>query len=162
MSKNNNYIEEFEKHCMQKGLQESNFMSVSNMDQYIKTVVDAYSDYPVWTEAFNGNLEYDTAYSMMKVDFKSRLNKTIGISTDNYESAILIEPPMTKRTGMLQYLTAVDFKSIPLFFHPAVLWIDKYEKFAYPKRHPYLDDKTWYIYIFTTQKNIRGRGMEKD
>ena len=161
MNKTNDYIEKFEKCCMQKGLQESNFMSSSNMDQYIRTVVDAFSDYPVWEEAFNHNVELDTAYSVMKTDLKSRLNKTIGISTDHYESTILIEPPMTKKNGMLQYLTAVDFKSIPLLFHPAVLWLDKYEKFAYQKRQHYIDDKTWYIYIFTTQKKYQMQGYGK-
>ena len=33
--KTNNDTEEFEQHCMQKGLQESNFLSSSNVDQYI-------------------------------------------------------------------------------------------------------------------------------
>ena len=84
MSKTYNYIDEFKKHCIQKGLRESNFISSSNIDQYVRTVVDAYSDYPVWEEAFNYNFEFDTAYSMMKIDLKSRLNKTTGISTDNY------------------------------------------------------------------------------
>ena len=157
----NNYINEFREYCLQNGFSENNFLSLHNLDSYISTVVDAFSDYPVWTESFNGKVEKDTAAAMLKVDFKSRMHSIAGISGDNYESVMLFEPPMTKTTGILQYITSIDFKSFFLLFHPVTSRIDKFEKYAHKKRRPYTDDKTWYIYIFTTQKKYQRQGYGK-
>ena len=68
---------------------------------------------------------------MLRVDFKSRLGKTLGIATDNYESVLLFEPPEVPQTDMIQYLKAADMNSIPLFFKPATVRLDSFEKYAF-------------------------------
>ena len=154
----NKYIKEFVDYCLQSGYSEGLFLNERNVDEYVETSVDAYNGYPLFLDVFNGGYDAKTYTRMLRVDFKSRLGKTLGIATDNYESVLLFEPPEVPKTGMIQYLKAADMSSIPLFFKPATVRLDSFEKYALKKRKAYLDDKTWYIYIFTTKKAYQRQG----
>ncbi len=126
----NKYIKEFVDYCLQSGYSEGLFLNERNVDEYVETSVDAYNGYPLFLDVFGG---YDakTYTRMLRVDFKSRLGKTLGIATDNYESVLLFEPPEVPKTGMIQYLKAADMSSIPLFFKPATVRLDSFEKYAF-------------------------------
>ena len=113
----NKYIKEFVDYCLQSGYSEGLFLNERNVDEYVETSVDAYNGYPLFLDVFNGGYDAKTYTRMLRVDFKSRLGKTLGIATDNYESVLLLEPPEVPKTGMIQYLKAADMSSIPLFFN---------------------------------------------
>lgn len=157
----NRYSEEFVNYCLQKGFPEKLFFNEANLDEYIETVVDAYNGYPVFLHVFNGKYDAKTLTRMLRVDFKSRVGKTLGIATDNYESVLLFEPPKNPKTGIVQYIKTADLSSIPLFFKSATSRMGAFEEYALKKRRTYLDDKTWYIYIFTTKKAYQRRGYGK-
>lgn len=157
----NRYSEEFVDYCLQRGFPERLFFNEANLDDYIETVVDAYNGYPVFLHVFNGKYDAETLARMLKVDFKSRVGKTLGIATGNYESVLLFEPPKNSKTGFVQYLKSADLSSIPLFFKPETSRMGAFEKYALKKRETYLDDKTWYLYIFTTQKAYQRKGYGK-
>lgn len=154
----NKYIREFVDYYLQRGYSEGMFLNERNVNEYVGTSVDAYDGYPLLLDVFNGEYDTKTYTRMLRVDFRSRLGKTVGIATDNYESVLLFEPPGNAKTGLTQYLKAADMSSIPLFFKPATLRLDFFEKYALKKRRAYLDEKTWYIYIFTTKKAYQKQG----
>jgi ribosomal protein S18 acetylase RimI-like enzyme len=154
-------IKELYDFCVNNGIPEDRFLSDGNLDRYIETSIDAYRNYPMFMYVFNGVYDKDTLERMLKVDFKSRMKKMLGISNGNYESVILVEPPMAKRTGLMQYIKAADRSSYSLLLKAATYRQDTYEKYALKKRKPYVDEKTWYIYIFATKKSLQRMGYGK-
>jgi len=74
---------------------------------------------------------------------------------------VLVEPPKTKRTRLMQYLRAADLPSYSLMLNPATYRQDAFEKYALKMRKPYLDEKTWYVYIFATKKVFQRMGYGK-
>ena len=155
---NNHAISMLNRFFIQNGFSENSFLSQSNIDEFISTNVDGYRDYPVFMYFFNGKYDEKTLTSMLKIDFKARINKILGISTDNYKSLIMVEPPLTEKTGMLSYIKAIDISSLPLLFNTATFRQDSFEKYAINKRKMYMDEKTWYIYIFVTRKEFQRKG----
>lgn len=158
---NNYYINKFVDYCKKSGIREDRFLNKDNIDEYVDTVVDGYHGYPLFKCTFKNTYNEVFFHKMLAVDFKSRIGKTIGIATDNYESILLIEPPMTKKTGALQYLKTVDFSSFKLLFNNKTIRQNAFEKYAYKQRKQYVDDNTWYLYIFVTKKALQRNGYGK-
>lgn len=154
-------LSELREFCIKSGIDEEALLSPDNLDRYVETSIDAYRNYPMFMYVFNGNYDEQTLARMFRVDFKSRKQKMLGISDGDYESLILVEPPKAKRTGLLQYLNAADLPSYSLMLNPATYRQDSFEKYALKKRKPFLDEKTWYIYIFATKKAFQRMGYGK-
>ena len=152
---------ELREYCIKSGLSEEKLLSPDNLDRYVETSIDAYRNYPMFMYVFNGNYDEKTLARMFRVDFKSRKRKMLGISDGDYESLILVDPPKAKRTKLNQYLKTADIPSYQLMLNMATYRQDTFEKYAYKKRKPYLDDKTWYIYIFATKKAFQRMGYGK-
>ncbi|MCR5683980.1 MAG: GNAT family N-acetyltransferase [Lachnospiraceae bacterium] len=156
------YTEGFYDHCLQNGLSKEVFLSKDNIEKYIAASVDAYRDYPLFLHVFGGRYDEKTLGRMMSVDFRSRLGVMVGIASGNeYESIMMIEPPLARKTGMAQYVKAANAADYSLIFKPAIYRQEDYEKFALNKRRAYLDEKTWYIYIFATRKEYQHKGHGK-
>ena len=133
-----------------------------NLDKYVETALDGYSEYPLFFHILGGSYDRKTLGRMMSVDFKLRLLSTAGIaSSDNYESVLMIEPPHTGRISLSQYVRCADPSYYPLLFKPAIYRQMTFEKYALEKRKPFLDDSTWYMYIFATRKEFQHRGYGK-
>ena len=154
-------IKELYDYCIQNGFSKESFLSQDNLDRYIETSIDAYRNYPMFLYVFNGGYDQEILTRMLRVDFKSRMNKMLGISNGDYESVILVAPPKAKRTGLMQYIKAADKKSYSLLLNAATYRQDIFEKYALKKRKPYLDERTWYIYIFATKKALQRMGYGK-
>ena len=152
-------IGELYDHAMSKGFSTDLFLCSENQDRYISTLTDAYRDYPLFTEIFEGKFDEKTFTRMMSVDIKSRLGIMAGLaSSADYESVMLLEPPKARKTRMRDYFRVADAGAYTLLLKPEMYRLEDFEKFALDRRREYLDDKTWYIYIFATGKNYQGRG----
>ena len=146
----------------QNGFSEDLFLQEDNREKYVATALDGYRDYPLFLYVFGGKYDEKAFSRMMSIDFKSRLRTTAGIaSSSDYESIMLIEPPMTKKTGMLQYVKVATPESYSLLFVPAMYRQEAFERYALKMRRDFLDDKTWYMYIFATKKEFQHRGYGK-
>ena len=156
-----NYIKEFKEFCTKSGFDEDTFLSLRNLDRYIDTVVDGFEGYPVWVETFKGDYKPRILKRMLELDFKSRIHNLIGLSTDDYRSVILLEPPMTEKPGKLRYFLSADIHTFSVFLHPSTYRQDDFENYALRTRTPFIDEKTWYLYIFTTQKKYQRQGYGK-
>jgi len=154
-------ISELREFCIKSGLPEEALLCADNLEKYVETAIDAYRNYPMFMYVFNGNYDEKTLARMFRVDFKSRRRKMLGISNGDYESMVLVEPPKTKRTRLMQYLRAADLPSYSLMLNPATYRQDAFEKYALKMRKPYLDEKTWYVYIFATKKVFQRMGYGK-
>ena len=89
------------------------------------------------------------------------IHNLIGLSTDDYRSVMLLEPPMTEKPRKLQYFLSADIHTFSVFLHPSSYRQDDYENYALRTRTPFIDEKTWYLYIFTTQKKYQRQGYGK-
>jgi ribosomal protein S18 acetylase RimI-like enzyme len=154
-------ISELREFCIKSGVPEEALLCADNLEKYVETAIDAYRNYPMFMYVFNGNYDEKTLARMFRVDFKSRRRKMLGISNGDYESMVLVEPPKTKRTRLMQYLRAADLPSYSLMLNPATYRQDAFEKYALKMRKPYLDEKTWYVYIFATKKVFQRMGYGK-
>ena len=154
-------ISELREFCIKSGLPEEALLCADNLEKYVETAIDAYRNYPMFMYVFNGNYDEKTLARMLRVDFKSRRRKMLGISNGDYESMVLVEPPKAKRTRLMQYLRAADLPSYSLMLNPATYRQDAFEKYALKMRKPYLDEKTWYVYIFATKKVFQRMGYGK-
>ena len=161
MLKTDNECLEFINYCLKNGIDNENILNLNNRDNFAKTISNAFNGYPVIEYSFNGRYKEKTFHRMLKIDFKSRIGKTIGIASKNFESTLLIEKSTAKKTGSFQYLKAIDLKSFYLLFKPATLRQNAFEKYAFKKRKKYIDDNTWYIYIFATKKEFQRQGYGK-
>ncbi len=158
----NEHINSLYGFAKEKGFPEELFFSSKNQEGYILTSIDAYRDYPLFERIFNEKYDEKTFMRMMDVDLKSRLGTLAGVTvSEGYESVMLLEPPLAKKTGMLQYVRAADLEDYTLLLKPAMYRLEDFEKFAHEKRKGYLDEATWYIYIFATKKEFQGRGHGK-
>lgn len=154
-------LRELRSFYMRHGFSEDAFMTSENMDVFVETSVDAYRNYPMFLYVFNGKYDEETLARMFRVDYTSRLKKMLGIKTEGGESLILIGPPTPKRTGLKEYIKAADMHSLLLLLNPSTYRQEAFEKYAMKMRKPYLDDKTWYIYIFGTRKALQRQGYGK-
>lgn len=153
------YIQELYEYAALRGIPEESLFRVENQDRYIQTAVDAYQQYALFLHLFRGKYDADVFQRMMSVDFRSRGSSMAGLSgSESYESVMLIEPPNTRKTGMADYVHVARFKDISLLFHPIIYRLESFEAYALKKREPYLDDNTWYLYIFATQQQYKGKG----
>ncbi|MCR4763114.1 MAG: GNAT family N-acetyltransferase [Lachnospiraceae bacterium] len=150
----------FRRYAAENGFPEACFLSEDNVDSYIGTAVDAYREYPLFLSLFNGRYNEKSFTRMLSVDLKSRLNHMLGIaSSDAYESVMLIEPPMMKQIGMLQYVKSADAGAYLLLLCPAMYRLETYERFARKKREKWVTESTWYIYIFATRNRFQRKGF---
>ncbi len=155
-------IRELYDYAVQNGFTEDLFFQADNLGSYIRTAIDGYSEYPLFLYTLGGRYDAHTLARMMTVDFKCRLRTVAGIaSSADYESVLMIEPPGMKRTGMLQYVRSADLPSWTLIFRPAIYRQMIFERYALDKRRAFLDEKTWYMYIFSTRKKNQNRGYGK-
>ncbi|MBO5552074.1 MAG: GNAT family N-acetyltransferase [Lachnospiraceae bacterium] len=165
MKTGRDYLKELYGYALQNGFEKASFLSKRNMDRFIETTVDGYSDYPLVLHDFGGRFNEKalrTMRQMFSLDFRTRLRTTAGLAcSGRFESVLTAEPPMTEQTGLLQYLKASKAGDYLLMLKPSFYRQDAYERFALKKRQPYMDDNTWYIYIFVTKKNYQKRGYGK-
>ncbi len=153
------YIRELYEFAVGHGVPEKCLFCKENLEEYIRTAVDGYSRYSLFQQVFRGNYEPAVFTRMMSVDFRSRLDMMAGISdSEEFHSVMLIEPPLTRKTSMSDYFRIARPKDFSLLFHPVIYRLDEFEKFALEKRKPYLDEKTWYLYIFATREGEQGKG----
>ncbi|HAK57508.1 MAG TPA: hypothetical protein DCP06_00865 [Lachnospiraceae bacterium] len=160
--KNKLLLREFYDHAIRNGVDEDVIFSADNLMEYVDTALDAYREYPLFLHTFDGVYNEKVLSRMMKVDFRSRLKLMGGIaSSKNYESILLFEPPNTPKTGMVEYVRVADVGDFSLLFRSAMYKQEKYEDYALEKRKEYLDDNTWYIYIFATRNEFQRQGHGK-
>lgn len=154
-------IREFYEYAARNGFSEELFLQEDNRERYVAAALDGYRDYPLFVYVFGGKYDEKAFSKMMSIDFKSRLCTTAGIATDGYESVMLIEPPMARKTGMLQYVKVATPRFYSLLFDPAMYRQEAFERYAQKMRKGFLDDRTWYMYIFATKKKFQHRGYGK-
>ena len=155
------YLGEFRDFCLKQGFPEEQFLSRDNLERFVETAVDAYSEYPLHLHVFDGAVDTGLLTRMMVIDMKSRLDKTVGLCTGGCESVMLVEAPMTKKTGVLEYIREIDIHSLRLLIRQETLREEHFESYALKKRKPYMDDRTWYIYIFATKRAFQRQGHGK-
>lgn len=149
-------ISEFYDFAISNGLQKDCFLSNDNIDEYTRTAVDAYRDYPLFCHVFEKGYDAGTLSQMMSVDFRSRIGMTAGIAfNSSYESVMLIEPPNAGKVGLIQYTKVAKPADYALLLKRAIYRQEAYESFARKKRQAFLDEKTWYIYLFATKKKYQ-------
>ncbi|MCR5650647.1 MAG: GNAT family N-acetyltransferase [Lachnospiraceae bacterium] len=159
---NNDYIRELYDHAEGCGFDRALFFSAGNTEEFVNTSVDGYRDYPLFVHVFGGEYDGKALGHMMRVDFKSRLDLIAGItSSSKTESVMLIDPPVSKRSGILQYVKVADLGDYALLLKRATYRLEEYERYAFRKRQPYLDEKTWYMYLFATRKDCQHQGYGK-
>ena len=96
------------------------------------------------------------------IDLKAKNGTVAGLtSSEEYESVMIVMPPMIPEAGFLQYARMIRPKDYPLLFKTATKRQGIYEKYAYKRRKGFLDDKTWYIYIYATKDRFKRQGYGK-
>lgn len=158
---NEEKIKEFYAFVAQEEGLENRLFSQENAKCFIDTAVDGYREYPLFTRLFDGNYDEKIMNRMISVDFRSRVGNIAGIATGGYEAVLLMEPPQTKKMGMLQYIKVANPSDYGLLFHRTTYQQEDYEKFAAEKRKACLNDTTWYLYVFATKKEFQGQGYGK-
>ena len=158
----NAYIKELYAFLEDNGLDKNTFLAINNIDKYIETSIDGYSGYPLFLKIFNGKYNKKILKKLMGVDYKSRLNNAVGISSSpNYESVMIVIPPNAKKIGMSDYFKIASPSDYTLLLKPCMYRQEKYEKYSEKKRMPYIDNNTWYIYVFATKKKFQRQGYGK-
>ena len=69
----NAYIKELYAFLEDNGLDKNTFLAINNIDKYIETSIDGYSNYPLFLKIFNGKYNKIILNKLMRVDYKSRL-----------------------------------------------------------------------------------------
>lgn len=160
----NKYLNELYDYARESGVSEIQFLSKDNISEFIETSVDAYTNYPLFCNVFKGSVNGKTLSRMMLVDYKSRLHLDIigGLtSSESFESVIMFEPPMAKTVSVSDYIKVAKLSDYTMLLNPTYYRQINYEDFSYRKRLPYLDGKTWYIYVFATKKECQRKGFGK-
>ena len=156
------HIGEFYEFAMQEGFSEEWFLTATNLRHFIETAIDAYREYPLFARVFGGTYDEKTLRRMMTVDFKSRFHRMAGVTgSGQYESVLIMETPNREKTGMLQYVKVAGIRDYTMLFHPATYRQGDYEKYALAKRSPYMDARTWYVYVFATKRECQRQGYGK-
>lgn len=159
---NNPFIEELYDHAVQSGISDKCLFGEDSLNSYIDTAIDAYRDYVLFRHIFKGNYDESVFSRMMSVDLRSRLGIMAGMAwRDDFESVMLVEPPGSRKTGMKDYFSVARPEDLTLLLRPIMYRVENFEKFASDKRSPYLDDRTWYLYVFATQSSFKGMGYGK-
>ena len=147
-------------HAFSKGLSPKCVFNEETQDRYIETAIDAYRDYALFRYLFNGKYDTDVFSHMMSVDFRSRIGFTAGIaSSEAFESVMLIEPPKAEKPDMADYFKVAHPSDYSLLLRPIMYRMEGFEKYALEKREQFLDERTWYIYVFATKEEFKGRGF---
>ncbi|MBQ7077086.1 MAG: GNAT family N-acetyltransferase [Lachnospiraceae bacterium] len=160
----NKYLNELYDYARESGVSEIQFLSKDNISEFIKTSVDAYTNYPLFCNIFKGPVNRKTLSRMMLVDYKSRLHMDMigGLtSSEKYEAVIMFEPPMTGKIGIREYMKVAKPLDYLMLLNPSFYRQEAYEDYSLEKRKPYLDDKTWYVYVFATKKECQRKGFGK-
>jgi ribosomal protein S18 acetylase RimI-like enzyme len=160
--KDNPLIKALYDHAVKCGISEECLLNKENLDNYVNTALDAYKDYSLFQYIFKGVFDPSVFHRMVSVDLRSRLDIAAGLSCINdYESVMILEPPMSRKTRMIEYFNVARPEDYSLLFKPILYRLESFEKFALDKRKQYLDGKTWYLYIFATRSEYKGRGYGK-
>ena len=155
----NSYIQTLYEYATDHGLPKECLFSKETQDNYINTSIDAYRDYALFQYLFKRKYDEDIFSRLMTVDFRSRKGIMAGLSTsDNYESVMLLEPPNSKSTGMIDYVKVARLKDYGLLLCPVMYRMEVFEKYSLGKRKEFLDDNTWYMYVFATKEQYKGQG----
>ncbi len=156
------HIKEFYDYAVHNGFSKEQFFSHDNLNGFIDTSIDGYSDYPLFMHVFENDISEKILRRMMNVDYRSRLNMMAGMASDeDFNSVMMIEPPLAKKIGMKEYVKIAHPADYALLFKKQMYRQEEYESFAFNKRKELLDDKTWYMYVFVTKKNEQRKGHGK-
>lgn len=161
---NNRHLNEFYNYALESGVSEKCFLSPDNIREFIDTSVDAYTEYPLFVNVFKGAVPKKTLWRMMHVDYKSRLHMDMigGLtSSEKYEAVVMFEPPMTGKIGIREYMKVAKPLDYLMLLNPSFYRQEAYDDYSLGKRKPYLDDKTWYVYVFATKKECQRKGFGK-
>ncbi len=156
-------ILEFYEYVRQQGFSKELLFTAENQNRFIETSVDGYREYPLFLHIFGGKYDETVFRRMMSVDFLSRLagNTMAGIASSGYESVLLLEPPASNRVGMKEYVKVAKPADFLLLFKKPMYRLEDFEKYALRKREAYLDENTWYVYIFATKMACQHQGYGK-
>ena len=157
----NSFKEQFRQFCLENGIKEECLFSKKNGRTFAETAIDGYTDYPVFLYSCGGKYKAKTLTDMFSIDFKSRVNTTLGIASDHFESVLLIEPPSTRKVGFLDYAKAVNLKNFYLLFIKTSLRQQAFENFALKVRKKYMGERTIYAYVFSTKMELQRQGYGK-
>lgn len=156
------HIKALYEYAESSGFAPDSFFSLENVQKYVETSIDGYNGYPLFMNVFNGKYSEKTLRRMMTVDYKSRLSTTAGLSSgENFESVMMLEPPCPKKVGIPEYVKVAKPSDYTLLLIPAMHRQEDYEKYATKKMTPFLDDRTWYIYVFATKQEFQRQGYGK-
>ncbi len=155
------FREKFHSFCLDNGISPDRLFSETNWSKYVDTAVDGFTDYPLFLDVCRGTYKAKTIKKIFGVDARSRLNTTLGLATDEYESILLIEPPSMRKVGFLDYARVVKLNELHLLFIPISVRQQNFENFAKRKRKLFLDDRTIYAYMFATQMKYQRQGYGK-
>ncbi|MBQ7506254.1 MAG: GNAT family N-acetyltransferase [Lachnospiraceae bacterium] len=159
MENTNKYVQELYEYAALHGLPEESLLTKQNLDRYVYTAVDSFRDYPLFQYLFKGDYIPGVFAHMLTVDFRNRIPNFAGLSdSSKYRSIILLDPPEAEKPGMGDYLKTSTFLDYLLVLVPALHRMEKFEDYALNERKPFMNNKTWYLYIFTTRKKAAGRG----
>ena len=137
-------------------------MTNENLDRFVETAIDGFEGYPMFQYVFNGRFNAELLRRQIAIDLRTGSGTVAGVtSSEQYESVMIISPPLVPEIGIIKYVRAIHPKDYPIFFKSATKRQVKYEKYAYKKREGFLDDKTWYIYIFVTKNRFKRQGYGK-
>lgn len=162
MDKSKLYINELYEYASLMDIPKEGFINAKNLNEYVATAVDAYKGYSVFQYMYDGKYDEVELAQMLTIDYKSWIDRIAGMSvSQNYESIVLLEPPNAKRVGMLDYIRTATLPEFKLLFRPSLHRLEKFSKFALKLRKQFLDERTWYFYIFATRHDAQGKKYGK-
>ena len=135
-------------------------LNKKDIEVFANNLAVSFKGYPLFECSTNNNYNIEKMKKFWKVSLKTMSDKTFFLADSEQTNSLAIFSPYEKgEISLWKYIKAGGLGLIPCFGIKIVKRMSSYEKFAMEVKNKYTNQDCWYLYVFVTMPEFRGKGL---
>ena len=135
-------------------------LNKKDVDTFANTLAVSFQGYPLFEYFANNKYDAKRMKKFWKVSLKTMSEKTFFISDSEEANSLAIFSPYEKGgISIWKYIKAGGLGLIPAIGLKMTKRMTTFEKFAMEIKDKYANQGCWYLYVFVTMPEFRGKGL---
>lgn len=135
-------------------------LSKKDIDVFANNIATSFKGYPLFEYFSNNNYNIKKMKKFWKVSLKTMSDKTFFISDSEKANSLAIFSPYEKGgISLWKYIKAGGLGLLTTFGIKTTKQMTSFEKYAMEIKNKYAYPGCWYLYVFVTMPEFRGKGL---
>lgn len=135
-------------------------LNKKDLELFSNNLAISFKGYPLFEYFSNYKYNISKMKSFWKVSLKTMSDKTIFVSDcTDANSLAVFSPYENDKISIWKYIMAGGLAMLPKIGFKMAKRMTKFEKFALDIKNKYSHENCWYLYVFVTLPEYRGKGV---